>query len=155
MAAKWFYLRLHKKASRLEIGFPGGIPAGLYSESIRICSPAGRKPAGGTILKLVRQESGQHPARKPDFWSGSTIAEHRVVERPSSEFCGMVDGRDMVELWVTQCNFRAGNQASGRDVGRILLEKAAGRRVNFDTLHSRIRAISGPKTDVEKPSSES
>ncbi len=43
-------------------------------ESLKIGPPAGRRPAGGPILRLSRLESGRNPARKPDSRPGSTIA---------------------------------------------------------------------------------
>ena len=43
-------------------------------DSLKIGPPAGRKPAGGLILKLSRLESGRNPARKTDVRAGRTIA---------------------------------------------------------------------------------
>ncbi len=43
-------------------------------ESLKIGSPAGLRPAEGTILKLSQLESGRNPARNTDFRPGSTTA---------------------------------------------------------------------------------
>ena len=53
-----YYPMLRTNASGPEIGLPG----------------AGRRPAGGPILKLSRSESGRNPPRKLDFPPGNIIA---------------------------------------------------------------------------------
>ncbi len=59
---------LHKSASGPEIGFRGGFRLDSSRENIKIGSPAGRRPVGGSILKLSRRpKSGPEagfPARK-------------------------------------------------------------------------------------------
>ncbi len=41
--------------------------------------PAGLRLAGGPISVTSRQQSGLHPARKADFWPGSTIAQSKII----------------------------------------------------------------------------
>ncbi len=64
---------LRNSACGPEIGFPGrklGFRAGFRPDSnredIRIGPPAGRRLAGGPILRLSRLEFNRHPAWKPD-----------------------------------------------------------------------------------------
>ncbi len=52
--------------------FRAGCRPDSNRKSFKIGPPAGRRPA--PIVKLSRLESGRNPARKPDFWPGSTIA---------------------------------------------------------------------------------
>ncbi len=47
-------------------------------ESLKIGFPAGRRTAGGTNFMFSCLASGRNPARKPDFWLGSSIAQRRV-----------------------------------------------------------------------------
>ncbi len=54
--------------------FRVGCRPGSSRESLKISPPAGRRQAGGPMLKLSRLESGRIPARKPDFRPGNTIA---------------------------------------------------------------------------------
>jgi hypothetical protein len=43
-------------------------------ESLTIGPPAGRRPAGGPMLRLSRLEFGRNPGLKPDFRAGHNIA---------------------------------------------------------------------------------
>ncbi len=72
------HLALCNAASGPEIWFPGQISAGFDQESLKIGPPAGKRPAEEMILMLSRLECGRNPARKPDFRTGSSIAQHRV-----------------------------------------------------------------------------
>ncbi len=59
-------------------GFRAGCRPDSSPESIKIGPPASRRPGGG-ILMFSRLESGRNPVRKPDFWPGKIIVQHRVV----------------------------------------------------------------------------
>ncbi len=54
--------------------FLAGFRLDFSRESFKVTSPAGRRPAGGLILKLSQYESGRNPARKANFRPGSIIA---------------------------------------------------------------------------------
>ncbi len=55
-------------------GFLYGFRSDSCRESLNIGPPAGRRPAGGQILRPYRLESGRNPARKTDFRLRSLIA---------------------------------------------------------------------------------
>ncbi len=55
------------------LGLRAGLQPDSIWESFEIGPPAGLQPAGGPILMFSRLESGQNPARKPDFRPGGTI----------------------------------------------------------------------------------
>ncbi len=57
-----------------KLAFRAGFWPDCYRENTKIGPPAGLRPAGEPISVLSRQQSGQNPARKADFWLGSTIA---------------------------------------------------------------------------------
>ncbi len=75
-----WYLVLCNSLPGRKSGFRAGCQPDASRESLQIGPPAGRRPAGGLILKLSRLESGLNPAQEPDFLPGSTIAQHRVFD---------------------------------------------------------------------------
>ena len=82
------------------LGFRAGYRPASSRESVKIGPPAGRRPAGGLILKLSRLESGRNPARvvakhKRGYWlrrpagtekepSGPTRKEGREIKQAST-----------------------------------------------------------------------
>ncbi len=48
-------------------------------ENLKINPLAGRRPAGGQILKLSRLESRQNLAREPDLRPGGTLAADGIL----------------------------------------------------------------------------
>ncbi len=77
-------LMLHNNVSGLE-NFRTGIRPEINREDFKTGSPAGRRPAGGPILRLSRQESCRHPAGKPDFRPGTRLLKTQCF-RPGPGF---------------------------------------------------------------------
>jgi hypothetical protein len=126
-------------------GFRAGLRPNSNLESVEIGPPAGLRPAGGPILRLSRQESGQKSARKPDFRPGSATAQHRVSRR--------------FEPVVTQVHFelciphkcRLSSPGAGvRDGGKARQLTRGGRLDGYENMF--LYRIRGPPDPSEPPS---
>ena len=71
-------LMLRNNASGRTSGFRAGFRPDSNRESLKIGSPAGRRPAGEPIFRSSRLNFRHNPARKPPFLPGSTTAYHRI-----------------------------------------------------------------------------